>query len=84
MACVTLALGSNLGDRAANLRQAREALAGDFALQRSSHVYETEPAYVTDQPRFFNQVCQGTTELEPQAALRRLPQGQSDHAASRS
>lgn len=72
MALVTLALGSNLGERAENLRRAREALAPDFVIRACSQVYETEPAYMTNQPRYFNQVCQGTTLLEPQAALRRL------------
>jgi len=72
MALVTLALGSNLGDRAENLRQARQALAPDFRLSACSRLYETEPAYVTDQPRFYNQVCQATTDLAPMAALRRL------------
>jgi 2-amino-4-hydroxy-6-hydroxymethyldihydropteridine diphosphokinase len=72
MALVTLALGSNLGDRAENLRRARAALAPDFVISTCSHVYETEPAYLHDQPRYYNQVCQGTTLLRPLEALRRL------------
>jgi 2-amino-4-hydroxy-6-hydroxymethyldihydropteridine diphosphokinase len=72
MALVTLALGSNLGDRAENLRRARQALALDFQLRVCSRVYETEPAYLADQPRFYNQVCQGHTALSPLAVLRRL------------
>src|SRR5437879_5024555 len=72
MALVTLALGSNLGDRAENLRRVRLALAPDFVLGVCSHVYETEPAYVLDQPRYYNQVCQATTTLSPLAALQRL------------
>src|SRR5258705_11012840 len=72
MALATLALGSNLGDRAENLRAARAALAPDFQLTACSGLYETEPAYVLDQPRYYNQVCQATTLLVPQPALRRL------------
>jgi 2-amino-4-hydroxy-6-hydroxymethyldihydropteridine diphosphokinase len=69
---VYLALGSNLGDRAANLRQAREALAPHFIVQVISPVYETEPAYLLDQPRFYNQVLRAATNLDPLAALHRL------------
>ena len=72
MAFVTLAVGSNLGDRAENLRRARQALPPDFNIGACSRVYETEPAYVRDQPRYYNQVCQATTQLEPLDALRRL------------
>jgi 2-amino-4-hydroxy-6-hydroxymethyldihydropteridine diphosphokinase len=72
MALVALALGSNLGDRAENLRAARQALAPDFMLGACSGLYETEPAYVLDQPRYYNQVCQATTALSPIAALQRL------------
>jgi 2-amino-4-hydroxy-6-hydroxymethyldihydropteridine diphosphokinase len=72
MALITLALGSNLGNRAENLRRAREAMPPDFVISACSPVYETEPAYVQDQPRYYNQVCQGTTWLQPLEALRRL------------
>ena len=72
MALVTLALGSNLGDRADNLSRARQALAPDFQMDACSRVYETEPAYLVDQPRYYNQVCQATTSLAPVEALRRL------------
>jgi 2-amino-4-hydroxy-6-hydroxymethyldihydropteridine diphosphokinase len=72
MALVAVALGSNLGDRAENLRAARKALAPDFMLGACSGLYETEPAYVLDQPRYYNQVCQATTGLSPIAALQRL------------
>jgi 2-amino-4-hydroxy-6-hydroxymethyldihydropteridine diphosphokinase len=67
-----LALGSNLGDRAANLRRARKALASGFTIEAVSPIYETEPAYVLEQPRFYNQVLRAATNLPPLAALRRL------------
>jgi 2-amino-4-hydroxy-6-hydroxymethyldihydropteridine diphosphokinase len=72
MALATLALGTNLGDRAGNLREARQALAPDFQIRVCSGLYETEPAYVLDQPRYYNQVCQAVTALAPLEALRRL------------
>jgi 2-amino-4-hydroxy-6-hydroxymethyldihydropteridine diphosphokinase len=54
-----LGLGSNLGDRAANLAAARRYLAERGAvLLRESRVHETEPYGVTDQPRFLNQVVE--------------------------
>lgn len=70
MPVVYLALGGNLGDRAANLRAAREQLEqGGVAVERCSSLYETEPWGVVDQPRFLNAVCRGRTELEPHALL---------------
>lgn len=74
MATVYLALGTNLGDRAANLRQAYAALRHTFTMQAASTVYETEPAYLLDQPRFYNAVCQITTAWPPLDVLRWLKQ----------
>lgn len=72
MPVVYLALGTNLGDRAGNVRQALDALSPAFALQAVSRCYETEPAYVLDQPRFYNLAARATTTLAPLEALRRL------------
>jgi 2-amino-4-hydroxy-6-hydroxymethyldihydropteridine diphosphokinase len=72
MPTIYLALGSNLGDRARNLRRALDALAPDIQVEAVSHCYETEPAYVLDQPRFYNLACRAQTDLEPLAVLRRL------------
>jgi 2-amino-4-hydroxy-6-hydroxymethyldihydropteridine diphosphokinase len=70
---VFLALGSNLGDRAAYLAAARAALAGAAVrVLRESQEIETEPIGVTDQPRFLNQVVEAETELEPDALLEAL------------
>ena len=71
-ASIYLALGSNLGDRADNLRRALRALAPTISVANISPCYETEPAYVLDQPRFLNLVCSATTALEPHDVLRRL------------
>lgn len=54
-----LALGSNVGARAANLAAARVSLAARGAMvTRASAVIETEPFGVEDQPRFLNQVLE--------------------------
>jgi 2-amino-4-hydroxy-6-hydroxymethyldihydropteridine diphosphokinase len=69
---VFLGLGTNLGDRAANLRAAIAALAKVIRLDALSSQWETAPLYVTDQPAFLNMAVGGETSLEPLALLRRL------------
>ena len=69
---VHFALGTNLGDRAENLRRAALALADRFEVTALSPVYETEPAYRTDQPRFYNQCGAARTALSSQDALAHL------------
>jgi 2-amino-4-hydroxy-6-hydroxymethyldihydropteridine diphosphokinase len=75
---VYLALGANLGDRLHNLRAAIERLRADVLVDRMSAVYETEPAYVIDQPRFLNMVLRGRTALEPASLLAVLKQIERD------
>ncbi|PZC48665.1 MAG: GTP cyclohydrolase-4 [Chloroflexi bacterium] len=68
---VFLGLGSNLGDREANLTNAVELLAKRALLDLVlSPIYETEPVDFEDQPQFLNAVVQGRTTLSPQALLR--------------
>lgn len=62
---VAFALGSNVGDRMEALRKAVLALRGYVDISAISPVYETAPAYVTDQPVFLNAAVIGTTLLEP-------------------
>jgi 2-amino-4-hydroxy-6-hydroxymethyldihydropteridine diphosphokinase len=69
---VYLALGTNQGDRWQNLRNAIAHLDGCVVVERTSDVYETEPAYVLDQPRYLNMVVQGRTDGEPRSLLRCL------------
>jgi len=66
---VYLALGSNLGDRQALLKEALRRLRAVVDIQQISAVYETEPVGYLDQPRFFNIVCRGCTSLTPQELL---------------
>ena len=68
---VYLGLGSNLGDREANLRRALELLtAYGVKVQQLSPIYETEPVDAPDSGPFLNAVCQAETPLDPQALLR--------------
>ena len=66
-----LGLGSNEGDRLANLRAARAALAGrGVEVISSSRVYETAPqGEVTDQPDFLNACVEIGTLLDPEELL---------------
>lgn len=69
---VIIALGSNLGDRAAQLAAARRQMAVFMGVSAQSSIYETEPWGFHDQPAFLNQVILGRTDLEPTALLARL------------
>jgi 2-amino-4-hydroxy-6-hydroxymethyldihydropteridine diphosphokinase len=66
-----LGLGSNVGERRANLQAAVEELwAHDVAVLASSSVYESEPVgEVLDQPEFLNVCLEVETELEPERLL---------------
>ncbi|KAG6366447.1 hypothetical protein INS49_000624 [Diaporthe citri] len=68
-----IALGSNLGDRIAEIERAcREMDARGIAVTRTSSLWETEPMYVTDQDRFVNGACEVETTLEPLDLLDQL------------
>ncbi len=69
-----LALGSNLGDRAANIQRGLRAIAPFARVEATSFLYETPPAYVLDQPKFLNAVCCVTTDLAPYDLLVALKQ----------
>jgi 2-amino-4-hydroxy-6-hydroxymethyldihydropteridine diphosphokinase len=70
---VYIGLGSNVGDRAENLRVARERIdAPDLRVLRASSIYETAPRDVENQPWFLNQVIECETDLFPRQLLGRL------------
>ena len=60
---VYLALGTNLGEREENLKSALRALPPQVEITTVSRLYETAPAYVIDQPAFFNIAVTGRTGL---------------------
>lgn len=80
-----IALGANLGDRVATLAAAVDALDTLPLTQVSavSHAYDTEPAYLDDQPSFANAVVQITTELHPMALLPSLLNIENEHGRAR-
>jgi len=72
---VYIALGSNLGDRAANLAQARRRMEQlEIAIVRESSIYETAPWGILEQPRFLNQVVEANTDWMPRQLMSRLKQ----------
>jgi 2-amino-4-hydroxy-6-hydroxymethyldihydropteridine diphosphokinase len=75
---VYLSLGSNLGDRAANLQTAIEKLAALGKAVAVSSFYETEPVELTAQPWFLNCAVKLDTEKMPRqliAGILALEQG---------
>ncbi len=69
---VFLSLGSNLGDRRANLEEALRLLTSEAVrVVRRSSWYETDPVGYADQPAFLNLVVEVRTTLDPRALLAR-------------
>ncbi len=68
-----IGLGSNVGDKAANIRRAIGLLteAGDIRVVRASRLYRTAPWGVTDQDWFVNACISVVTHLSPEALLAR-------------
>jgi 2-amino-4-hydroxy-6-hydroxymethyldihydropteridine diphosphokinase len=69
---IYLGLGTNIGDRLANLQAAAAALPPAVTLLQASSVYETEPWGYANQPAFLNQVLKAETNLEPLDLLANL------------
>lgn len=72
-ATVYLGLGSNIGNRQANLRAALQGLTSLARLEAISGLYETVPVPdPSSQPSFYNAACRIVTGLEPRGLLRFL------------
>lgn len=71
---VILSLGSNLGDREANLAAAEKALSELPGTEgfRCASIYETEPVGLEDQPYFLNTCVGFFTDLDPFDLLDRI------------
>ena len=69
---VYIGLGSNLGDRKANIREAEERLAQlpDTRIVKASSLYESEP-HGNAKTWFINSVLEIETEFEPEELLKR-------------
>ena len=74
MSIVYISLGSNLGDRAGNIKKTVEELSADkkLKIREKSAVYETEPVGGSPQDYFLNQVIGIETNLTPHDLLRSL------------
>ena len=68
-----VALGSNLDDRLRCIEAATAQLArlASTPIHRS-HLYDTAPMYLEEQPRFVNTVVRLQTDLDPDGLLERL------------
>ncbi len=70
---VAIALGSNLGDRDAQLDEAEDRLAALLSGAVASARYETDPVGgPRDAPVFLNEVVVGSTQLAPRPLLEAL------------
>lgn len=69
---VYLALGSNLGNRLANIKNAISNFTPQLEVKKKSPVYETPPWGYADQPAFLNQALMAETYLEPHDLLSHL------------
>ena len=67
-----LSLGSNLGDRAANLQEAIRRLGDIGKVRKVSSFYETEPVEFTEQPWFLNCAVDMETEKSAHELLREM------------
>jgi 2-amino-4-hydroxy-6-hydroxymethyldihydropteridine diphosphokinase len=69
---VYLSLGSNVGDRAANLRTALTLLEAAGKVVAVSSFYETEPVELTAQPWFLNCAAKLETERMPRQLIKNI------------
>jgi len=73
MTTVYIALGTNVGDRELNLREALRLLAqAGIRVVRASSIYETEPVDYLDQPWFLNAVLEAQSDLPGGDLLHKL------------
>jgi 2-amino-4-hydroxy-6-hydroxymethyldihydropteridine diphosphokinase len=69
MVTVYLGLGSNLGNRQANLDMGMKLLSERMRMGKVSSIYDTEPLDNVNQPRFLNLACEVQTRLAPEGLL---------------
>ncbi|MEN9736383.1 MAG: 2-amino-4-hydroxy-6-hydroxymethyldihydropteridine diphosphokinase [Actinomycetota bacterium] len=66
---VVIALGSNLGDRAANIEGAISKISNFCKVNEVSKLFETAPVGGPEQPDYLNVVLVGDCELDPHELL---------------
>lgn len=67
-----IGLGTNVGDRMAQLRDALFLLEDQtkIIIEHLSSIYETDPVGYTDQPNFLNMVAEISTDFSPDELLK--------------
>ncbi len=80
---VFIALGSNLGDRQANLLAAINDMRAYIHIKAVSPSIETDAMYVTDQPAYCNMVLAAETDLAPLVLLKVLQAIEHQHGRTR-
>ncbi len=78
MKTVFIALGTNLGDRRANLRAVLASFSPTLDVIQESTVYETPPWGYIEQPAFLNMVVQAKTTLKPLTLLAYLKEKEKE------
>jgi 2-amino-4-hydroxy-6-hydroxymethyldihydropteridine diphosphokinase len=81
---VVLGLGSNRGDSSASLACAAGKLGTILADMRIAPVIETDPLYVTDQPRFLNTAVCGLCVLSPRELMNAIHHIEASYGRNRS
>ncbi len=69
---VYLGLGSNMGNRTMNLKEAIAALPPQMVVKARSKIYETPPWGFTEQEKFFNMAIKVETYLTPEQLVKHL------------
>ncbi len=71
MSIAFIGIGTNMGDRALNIKNATNALKHlpETTVLEVSNIYETEPWGLKEQPNFLNGVIKVSTSLSPNALL---------------
>lgn len=78
-----LSLGSNLGDRIANIRACISRLASAGRVTKVSSFYETEPMELREQPWFVNSVVELETQLGPEELLAAIRKAEAELGRTR-
>jgi 2-amino-4-hydroxy-6-hydroxymethyldihydropteridine diphosphokinase len=69
---IFLLLGTNLGNRMANLELAKQRISAIGEILEASSVFRTEAWGKTDQPSFYNQVIKISTFFAPEILLEKI------------
>lgn len=72
LSIVYLGLGSNLGNKRKNIKEALRLLRRDVKIIKVSSLYKTKPVGYLDQPDFLNAVAEIATSLTPLQLLKQV------------